>query len=86
MGTPQPTDDNQHAVLLVLAVTHGLARFVHRPEDRADVELVAHEWDQQVTVLLRRINRINMGVPPTGGCLRLPDQGNVRIQDEPLYF
>jgi hypothetical protein len=33
-------------LLFVLAVLHALARFVDRPDDRADVDLVARAWDQ----------------------------------------
>jgi hypothetical protein len=44
-GHPQPADDD-HVLLLLLAVTHGLARFVDRPEDRPAVDLVAREWDR----------------------------------------
>jgi hypothetical protein len=48
VGTPQPADD-EHALLLMFAVTHGLARFVDAPEGRADVDLVAREWDRPPT-------------------------------------
>jgi hypothetical protein len=45
VATPQPADE-QHALLLMLAVIHRLARFVDVPEGRADVDLVAREWDR----------------------------------------
>ncbi len=49
MGIPQPAPiDDEHALKLMLAVLHGLARFVDTPEYRADVDLVAREWDGQV--------------------------------------
>ena len=39
-ATPQP------ALLLLLTVMHGLARFVDLPAGRADVDLVAREWER----------------------------------------
>ncbi len=47
-GTRQPAQD-EHTLLLMLAIIHGLARLVGRPEDRADVDLVAREWDHDST-------------------------------------
>ena len=49
MGTPQPAHDDDHALWLMLAVVHGWARFVDEPEGRADVDLVACEWDGQLS-------------------------------------
>jgi hypothetical protein len=41
VGNPQLSPNNDHALKLMLAVSHGLARFVDEPEYRPDVDLVA---------------------------------------------
>ena len=45
------------ALLLLLTVMHGLARFVDLPAGRADVDLVAREWERPAPGLLDHLRR-----------------------------
>jgi hypothetical protein len=73
VATPQAASDNDHALLLMLAVLHGLARFVDEPEYRPDVDLVAREWPPAQPAEGSSVAPdASQGIAPDGARLRRP--------------